>query len=224
MAGFKAVKSLGGNINYQILPIATATAIEKGELVGYTVGTGVVSASATDLDDPIIGVSLQEHDGASANETGLTLKVASSPNLVLGLRSTHALAVTGGSTTTCVISTLLPQTDNLWIGSYIEVVTCASGIPKGTMIPVTDSTGTTGSLTIPEQASAFANGDTVILHAGKLAIGEYGWDTTTGGTDIDFDTSGGEGLRLYDADPENKMMYFMVRLHTFGNDMVALPV
>ena len=221
MARFKAMKSLGGNLTHQILPIATATAIELGEIVLATPGTGIAVVAGTELDDPAIGVSLQEHDGASTNETGTELKVMTGPNTVLGLRSTEAQTLTGGSTATVVISGLLPQTDNLWIGGYVEVVTCATGIVAGTMIKITDSTGSTGSLAIDTQSSAFDAGDTVILHPGKLAIGEYGWDLNGDGTDIDYTSSAGEGLTLYDADPENKMAYFMLRLHQFGNDAVA---
>lgn len=221
MSGFIVSKSIGGNFKVQTLPIAAATAIEKGELVKFTPGTGVQAVAGTDLDDPSIGVSLEEHDGSSDGQTGTEIKVVTGPNTVIGLKSTEAQTLTGGSTTTVVISGLLPQTDNLWIGGYVEVVSCASGIPAGTMIKITDSTGSSGTLTIPTQSSAFASGDTVRLHPGKLAIGEYGWDLNSDGMDIDYTSSGGEGLVLYDADPVNKMAYFMLRLHQFGNDAAA---
>ena len=211
----------GGTVPYRIFTIATATAIEKGEIVLQTPAVGIAAVAGTDFNDPAIGVAMEEHDGASEYETGTEIKVACSPMAVFALQSTKAITLTGGSTATVVVSGLLPQTDNLFIGGYVEVVTCATGIAAGTMIKITDSTGSTGSLAIDTQSSAFAADDTVILHPGKLAIGEYGWDLDSDGTDIDYKTSGGEALILVDADPVRKLAYFALRLHQFGNDAAA---
>jgi len=221
MAGFIPSSSFGKETYVKEFYIATDTAIEKGEIVLQTPGTGIAAVAGTEFNDPMLGVSLQEHDGSSDGQTGTSLKVACNPNEIFALKSSEAQTLTGGSTTTVVISGLLPQTDNLWIGGYVEVVTCASGIAKGTMIPITDSDGGTGTLTIPTQASAFAASDTVVIHPGKLAIGEYGWDLNSDGTDIDYTSSGGEALVLVDADPINKLAYFAPRLHQFGNDAAA---
>lgn len=204
------------------LPIATGTAIQRGELVKFTPGTGVVAVAGTDFDDPAIGVALEEHDGSSEGQTGTTIKVETSPEAVYELRTTFTLTATGGSTTTFVDSTLLPQTDNLWIGSYLEVVTCAADSDQvGKMIKVTDSTGATGTLTFATQPAAFASGDTAYLHAGPLAIGEYGWDLDANGTDVDITLSGGEALVLVASDAKNKKSYWKLRLHQFGNDAAA---
>lgn len=221
MANFVPSSSFGKETYVKEFYIATDTAIEKGEIVKYTPGTGVEAVAGTDFDDPALGVSLEEHDGSSDGQTGTTLKVACNPNEIFALKSSEAQTLTGGSTTTAVISGLLPQTDDLWIGGYIEVVTCASGIEKGTMIPITDSTGSSGTLTIPTQSSAFASGDTIIIHPGKRAIGEYGWDLNSDGTDVDYTSSGGEALQLVDTDAKNKLAYFKLRLHQFGNDSAA---
>lgn len=221
MAGFIPSQSHSGDNPYREFYIASSTAIEKFELVKLTPGTGVVAVAGTDFDDPFLGSSLEAHDGSSENQDGTSIKVACSPMQVYQLESTEAQTLTGGSTTTAVIAGLLPQTDNLWIGGYVEVVSCASGIPAGTMIPITDSTGATGTLTFAAQSSAFAADDTIIIHPGKLAIGEYGWDLNSDGTDIDYTSSGGEALVLVDTDAANKKAYFAPRLHQFGNDAAA---
>lgn len=203
--------------------IPTATAIQRGELVKFTPGTGIAAVAGTDFDDPFIGASLEEHDGSTAGrESGTALKVDSHPDQIFGLKTSSVLTLTGGSTTTAVDSTLLPQTDDLWIGSYVEIVTCAADSDLvGKMVKVTDSTGSTGTLTFAALSSALASGDTIILHAGPLAVGEYGWDLDSDGTDIDYTTSGGEALQLVGADPEKKVTYWKARLHQFGNDGAA---
>jgi len=162
--------------------IASATAIEKGEMVKFTPGTGIVAVGDADQDDPIRGVSAESHDGSTADfigrQTGTKIFVYDDPNDVFELTSTEAQTLTGGSTTTAVISGLLPQTDNLWIEGYVEIVTCAADSDLiGRMVKISDSTGATGTLTLAETlTAALASGDTIRIHPGRYAIGEYGWD------------------------------------------------
>lgn len=225
MAYFKWAYDLSGNKTPQIKPfyIAASTAIELGEIVKFTPGTGIQAVAGTDFDDPAIGVAMEAHDGSTAGrQSGTEIKVSVSPTAVYKLRTTFTLTATGGSTTTFIDSTLLPATDNLWIGGYLEVVSCAADSSlNGKMIKISDSTGTGGTITFATQSAAFAAGDTAYLHPGPLAIGEYGWDLDSNGTDVDVTTSGGEALILVDVDPVNKHSYWMLRLHQFGNDAAA---
>ena len=57
--GFIFAKTLNGNKTSYIqeLYIAAGTAIEEGEVVKYTPGTGVEAYTGTDADDPAIGVA-----------------------------------------------------------------------------------------------------------------------------------------------------------------------
>lgn len=225
MAYFRWAYDLSGNKTPQIKPlyIAANTAIEKGEIVKFTPGTGVQAVAGTDFDDPAIGVAMEAHDGSTAGrQSGNEIKVSVSPTAVYALRTTNLITATGGSTTTFVVSGLLPQTDDLWIGGCLEVVSCAADPSlNGKMIRITDSTGSTGTLTFDAQPAAFASGDTAYLHPGPLAIGEYGWDLTSDGTDVDWDTSAGEALILVDVDPVNKLSFWKLRLHQFGDDSGA---
>lgn len=221
MAYFKWAYDLSGNKTPQIKPfyIPTATAIEFGEMVKFTPGTGVAVVAGTDFDDAALGVSTQEHEANS----GTVLNVSFSPTAVYKLKPSNIITATGGSTTTFVVAGLLPQTNDLWNGGKLKIVTCAADASLvGKIIDITDSTGSTGTLTFATQPAAFASGDTAMLCPGPLAIGEYGWDLTSDGTDVDWDTSGGEALQLVDVDVDTFTTYWKIRLHQFANDGLTI--
>ena len=155
-------------------------------------------AKATDFDAPAIGVAANAH----AANSGTGIKVITNPDAVFALESTNIITATGGSTTTFVVNGLLPATNDLWNGGMLKVVSCAADPSmNGKMIPITDSTGIGGTLTFATQQAAFAANDTAYLCPGPLAIGEFGWDLTADATDVDWDTSGGEALKLVDVAP-----------------------
>ena len=110
--------------------IGGSTAIEMGEVVLFTPAVGIAAVAGTDLDDPAIGVSAESHDGSTADflgrQTGTAIRVFDDAMDVFELEEKTTVTLTGGSTSTAVISGLLPQTDNLWINGYIEIVTCAA--------------------------------------------------------------------------------------------------
>jgi hypothetical protein len=202
------------------LYIPTATAIDQGEVILHTPGTGVAVVAGTDLDDPSIGVAAHAH----AANSGTEISAYTSPTDVFGLKSKNIITATGGSTTTFVCAGLLPQTDDLWNDGYLQVVTCAADPSLvGKRIKITDSTGGTGTLTFAEQVAAFAAGDTAYLCPGKRAIGTYVWNLDGDGTDIDWDAvATGSGITLEDVDPEKMTTYWVFRLHQFGNYPKAL--
>lgn len=222
MPGFEWAYDLNGSKVPIIKPlyIPTATVVEHGEMVDYTPGTGVIvlGNDGIDFDGPAIGAAIHAHPANS----GTVIKVSASPTAVYKHKCGNIITATGGSTTTFVVAGLLPQTNNIWLGGMLEVVTCAADPSMvGRRIKITASTGATGTLTFAAQAAAFAAGDTARLCPGTLAIGEYGWDLDADGMNVDWDTSGGESLVLVDADPANMNAYFMLRLHRFGNDAAA---
>lgn len=221
MPGFEWAYDLNGSKVPIVKPfvIPTATAIEQGEMVLFTPGTGIAVVAGQDFDDPAMGAAINAHEANSGTE----IKVSASPTAVYRHKSNNIITATGGSTTTFVVAGLLPQTNDLWIGGFLEVVTCAADSSLvGKRIKITDSTGATGTLTFAAQAAAFAAGDTARLCPGPLAIGEYGWDLDADGMNVDWDTSGGEALKLVDVDPANMISFWMLRLHQFGNGPAAL--
>jgi hypothetical protein len=221
MPGFEWAYDLNGSKVPIVkpLPIPTATVVEQGEIVLFTPGTGVAAVAGTDFDDPAIGTAINEH----AANSGTEIKVSVSPTAVYRHKCGNIITATGGSTTTFVVSGLLPQTDDLWIGGYLEIVTCAADSSLvGKRIKITDSTGATGTLTFAAQTAAFASGDTARLCPGLNALTEHGWDLDSDGMNVDWDTSGGEALELVDADPANMISFWKIRLHQFGNGPAAI--
>jgi len=224
MPGFDWAYDLNGAKVPFIKPfvIPTATVIERGELVDFTPGTGVIvlGANGTDFDGPAIGAALNAHTANS----GTVIKISASPTAVYAHKCGNIITATGGSTTTLVCAGLLPQTNNLWLGGYVEIVTCAADPASvGKRIKIAASTGVTGTLTFAAQAVAFAAGDTARLCPGPIAIGTTVWNLDSDGMNVDWDAVAvGESLVLVDADPANMIAFFMLRLHKFGNGPVTL--
>jgi hypothetical protein len=221
MKGFRWAYDLNGaKVPFvKRLYIPTATAIEQGEMVLFTPGTGVATVSGEDFDDPAIGAAVYAH----AANSGTSIPVSVSPTAVYAHGNGNVITATGGSTTTFVVSGLLPQTNDLWNGGKLKIISCAADSSlNGKVITITDSTGASGTLTFDTQPAAFAAGDTAYLCPGPLAIGEYGWDLDADGMNVDWDTSGGSALTLIDTDPDTFTTYWILRLHQFGNYGKAL--
>jgi hypothetical protein len=226
MAYFKWAYDLSGNKTPQILelPIATGTAIEFGEIVKFTPGTGVVAIGDADQDDPYLGVAMEEHDGSTAGrQSGTLIKVSVSPTAVYRLTPRDAITASSGSTTTFVDSSLLPANNDYFNGGKIKLVAVASDSTlNGKIVSISDYTGSGGTLTLGETLSgAIASGDTAYLCPGPYAITAYGWDLNSDGTDINWESSGGEAIQIVDVDPDTFTVYVKLRLHQFGDDAAA---
>lgn len=216
MKGFNWSGNKAGhkNPNVRKMYVPDATAIEKGEPIIYTAGTGVaVIAAPTDFDDPIYGVSMVEK-AASDGTTQIDV-VEASPYDIFKYKCTKVYTLTGGSTTTAVDSSIVPQTDNFWIGGAIKIVTCAadSGL-IGRVVKISDSTGATGSLTLAETLSAaLAAGDTIQLCPGYMAHDYLGYDLDSDSMNPDWDAIGGNVLRIYDTNPDAMEVRFTFERH-----------
>ena len=225
MARFKWNKNIS---NYSGGPrehyIAAATAIELGEVVIFTPGTGVGAyAGYAQPRTAALGVAAVEHDGATDDgvQKETSIKVYDHPDDIFELRSAYTLTATGGSTTTFVDSSLVPAVDDVFNGGYLEIISCAADSSlNGTMILITDHTGSGGTLTFATQPAAFVSGDTAYLHPGKLAIGNYAWDLDSNGTEVAYGDGAHDGylMQLWDADPERKKAYYKLRYHLFGQN------
>ena len=205
--------------------IPSATAIEEGEMVLFTPGTGIAVVAGTDFDDPALGVAVEPHDGATeGRQKGPEIKVSVSPTPVYALKPRKVITATGGSTTTFVDANILPATDNIFKGGKLQIVSCAADSTlNGRIVSIASSTGATGTLTLGETLpAALAAGDTAYLCPGPLAVGSFGWDLNSDGTDVNFETSGGEALQLVDVDVDNFTAFFTLRLHQFGDYPKAL--
>ena len=215
MKGFNWAGDLNGHKNPIIKKkvVPDATAIEKGEPVDFTQGTGIiVLAGPTDFDDPITGVSMNEK---AASDGTVELEISVSPSAIYKYKAQDAYTATGGSTTTFVDSSLQPQVDNFWKGGAIKIVSCAADSTlNGRVIPITASTGATGTLTLGETLpAALAASDTAYLCLGNYAEGYLGYDLTADAMHPDFDAIGGNVLRYLYSNPDSMEMFFTFEKH-----------
>lgn len=218
MKGFNWSGNKAGHKNPTIrkMTIANATAIEQGEPIIYTQGTGVaVIAAPTDFDDPIYGVSLIEKVAADG-VTEIDI-VEASPYDIFKYKCAKSYTLTGGSTTTAVVASLMPQTNSLWKGGGIQIINCvADSSLNGRRVRISDSTGATGSLALSETLpSALASGDTIYLCPGYMAHDYLGYDLDTDSINPDFAAVGGNVLRIYDTNPD--AMEFRVTFERHAN-------
>jgi len=213
MAGFKYAGDLNGHKRKLVRDyyIPTATAIEAGEPVDFTQGTGViVLAGPEDFNDPIIGVATAAH----AANSGTSIELSYSPTAIYVYHASKTYTATGGSTTTIVDSGLLPQTDNFWIGGAVKILSCAADSSlNGRVILLTDSAGSSGTLTFAAQAAAFASGDTYQLCLGYMAENHLGYDLDSDAMNPDFEADSGKILRFLYSEPMLMDMYFVFERH-----------
>ena len=212
MKGFRWAGDLNGQKNPIVRKyyVPDATAIEKGEPVQFTQGTGIiVHADPTDFDNPIFGVSMQEK-AASDGTTEIELSVSPTALYKYDCRS-QAYTLTDGSTTTAVDSSIVPQTDNFWIGGMIEIISCAADSSlNGRRVRISDSTGSSGTLTLGETLpAALAAGDTIYLCPGYMAHGHLGYDLDSTAMKVNFDADGGTVLEIFDTNPDTMEMIVM---------------
>jgi hypothetical protein len=192
-------------------PIADSLAIEKGEPVSFTQGTGIiVHAGPTDFKTPVLGVSMNEK---AANDGQTELEVSVSPTAVYKYSARGlAYTATGGSTTTFVDSSLLGASVNdFYKGGMIEIVSCAANSAlNGKRVKISASTVASGTLTLAETLpSALAAGDTAYICLGEYAHNHLGFDLTSTAMNIDLDADGGKVLRIVDTNPETMEMFVM---------------
>jgi len=222
---FKWAGDLNGHKNPIIKEfyIATGTAIEKGEIVDFTVGTGIVAVAGTDFDVPMIGVANEGHDGATAGRNvGTKIEIDCSPTAIYRLKSKNLMTATGGSTTTLEDTSILPATSGAWDGGSIKIVSCAADASlNGRVVKISSNTTTT--LTLAETLSAaLASGDTYYVCPGPKMATEFGWDLNSDGTDIDWDTNGADSLRLVDSNPDTMETYWTPRIHRLAANFLKL--
>jgi hypothetical protein len=207
------------------LEIASATAIEKGEVVKVTSGL-IVAIGDTDQDDPVKGVAAEDHDGStSGRQSGTKIKVHDDPNDVFAYTPRIVCTATGGSTTTFVDSNLQFANDDDLNGGFLHIVSCAADSTlNGKIVKISDYTASTGTVTLAETLSAtLAASDTAYICPGPIARGSHNWNLNSDGTDVSWeDSSAGEALELFDVDPNTFTVFFKFRLHLNGNYPIAV--
>jgi hypothetical protein len=210
MAGFIWAGDLNGQKNPLVrnFYVPDATAIERGEPVRFTQGTGiVVLGDPTDLQDAILGCATH---AKTSNDGNTALEVSYSPTAIYSYRASKTYTLTDGSTTTAVDSSLLPDEADTFNGGAIEIVTCAADSSLiGKIIRISDYDGANGTLTLAETLpAALAASDTIYICPGNMMEGFLGWDLDAGAVNPDFDTEGSNVLKFLYSDPDTMTMFF----------------
>jgi len=210
MKGFNWAGDLNGHKNPIIrkVYVPDATAIEKGEPVRFTPGTGVVVLSdAADFQGAILGVSMQEK---AANDGNTWIEVSVSPTAIYKYKAAKAYTLTGGSTTTAVDSSLLPDEADTFNGGAIQIVTCAADSSLvGRVVKISDYAATDGTLTLAETLpAALAATDTIYICPGYMMCEFLGWDLSADSMHPDYHTEGSSVLKFLYANPDTMEMFF----------------
>jgi hypothetical protein len=185
--------------------VPDATALEAGEPVRFTQGTGlVVLSDNTNLQDRILGINTKEK---AANDGVTYLPISISPTAKYTYKCDKTYTATGGSTTTLEDSSLVPDTADVWIGGAVKIVSCAADSSlNGRIISISDS-ATSGVLTLAETLpAAIASGDTYNLCPGYMLKDYIGWDLSSDSMDIDFDADGGAVVKMVSSNPDTMEM------------------
>lgn len=202
--------------------IASGTVIEKGEMVKLVEGA-VVAIGDVDQDDPYLGVAAEDHDGVTefpgSRQTGNKIKVYCSPTAVFRCKPDIKTTADSGSATTWVDDAFGTIAADKFNGGYLKLKSATALTDyKNKAVRITDFATTSGTFT-----GVFTGGVT----AGDVAIvlppvGSIGWDFNADGTNLDLKANGGESIVILDVDTDLELVYFMLRLHQFGNHMIAI--
>jgi hypothetical protein len=210
--------------------IATGTAIEKGEIVQFTVGVGIAAlgSDGTDFDVPALGIAAEAHDGATAGrQVSTKILVYADPDIVFKNIPKTLSTTTSGDATSWIDSSLTAAND-VFNGGKIVIVSTNSitGFSVGDVLDITDFVNTGGDCTVTGAGGTIASGMTGYIYPGKRAVTCHGFDLNSDGTSIDLDTAGGESLNIvdtdYDAQLKETTVFCKLRVHQFGNHCVEL--
>lgn len=215
-----AYRLSGGPIVAREYYIPTATAIVKGQVLGFTVGTGIVAYNATDADDAILGIAAEDHDANS----GTSILVYDAPDIVFKCIPATESTTTGGDATSWIDSSLTAANDVFNGGKIVITDTNnIAGFSVGDVLDITDFANSGGDVTVSGAGGTIAAGMKGYIFPGKPAVTCHAFDTiATTYNNLDMDTGGGETFVITDVvwDPAKKKstVYFMIRLHYLGND------
>lgn len=202
-------------------PIASATAIELGEVVKLSAGF-VVAVGDQDQDDPYLGVAQEPHDGStSGRQSGTVIKVYCSPTAVFKTKPPSVVA-DSGNTTTIVDASYGTIANDEMNGGALKLVSLGTSstltLAPGKVVTVTDFVTSTGTFTGTFTGGTTA-GDTYKLFP---PVGAHSFDLNSDGTNFDFNSTGGESLEIVQNDFVNEWIYFKLRLHQLASYPVAL--
>jgi len=188
----------------EVLPVSGD--VYTGSMVGNVVGQGVASGTSGMGAGVAIKDYAWEWEEATPAIADKFVPVLTSETAVYRTKGAVVTA-TGGSSTT--ISTSLSGPDGVWKGGAVEVISCASNPAlKGAKLPVLSDAS--GVLTVPDQVTAFAAGDTFYVVPGHSAKNYDGWGADATFQNVDFTVSDLGILKFVTGDYNNVESYFLL--------------
>jgi len=208
--------------SYEVIkafPIATGTVIEKGEIVLLTTGF-ITAIGDVEQNDPYLGMATEGHDGATAGrDVGLEILVSCGPTAVFKCKPNITSTADSGNTVTWVDAEVTAVANDAYNGGWLKLkTTSAITLPIEKLMPITDFTTSTGTFA-GVYTGGVTTGDTAII---LPPFGSHTFDLDSDGTNINLKADGGESINIVDVDTELEEVYFMLRLHQFGNGVVAI--
>jgi len=201
-------------------PIATDTNVSMGEVVALSAGL-VVEVDA-DNDDPVLGVSAENHDGSSTGQTGTKIKIYCSPTAVFRLKNTYEAVADSGNATTFVDASYGTAGNDQFNGGAMKLIAKGAGstltLPLGSIVAITDFATTTGTFTGTFTGKTTA-GDKYLLFP---PVGAYAFDLDDAATALDLNSTGGEAIYVLENDMVNDYIFVKFRLHQLGAHPVAI--
>ena len=207
---FKYVGDLtGSSVPFtRAFPIATATAIEKGEIV--TLSAGKVVAVSDDTV-AVLGVAAEPHDGSSEGQTGTEILVYCSPTAIFRCIPKLEITADASSTTNTIIEADLNALANDALnGGHVKVVS-ATTVAVGSVVEITDFVGATGTITA---AGAFAEGDVLLI---LPPVGYQLFALDSDGTNIDMTDDTGTILTVVAVNSVAETVDVVLSEHIFAS-------
>lgn len=132
------------------------------------------------------------------------------------IRDGAALTLTGGSTTTAVIGTMVAGTDGVFVGMRFVVVSAANSQLNGSVVTVTGYTSSTGTLSFSALPAALTAGDTIRILSldGRHVAGWTGVGIDTTNADsvvLNQNSSSATLFRCIGTDEEGKRLKLVLR-------------
>jgi hypothetical protein len=219
----------GGAVEAHPYWVSSGQNLIRGQFVTFHTSVGCVPSSAADWNDPVLGVTAEDHDATTVlggRQIGTELLVYDDPSIIFRTTPKTALTSTGGSTVTIEIANLNNPSTDAYTDGYLVMASSGaapSGYVAGTVLKITAST-TSGKLTFTGLTTgtfAATSDATWYVYPGKRAVTYAAWDLRSSASELDLSSTGAYGLTLVKSvfDPLTKEgnMYFRIRLHQYGN-------
>lgn len=143
------------------LPVVQKT-FRTGAIVTRDAATNTMTGVGALTNKPVWGIV---NGPVSATDTKVTVELCPTGTVLLAdvfeILNGTVLTLTGGSTTTAVINTLVAGTNGVFVGMRFQIVSAANSELNGRIVTVTSYTSSSGTLGFSALPAALAANDTI---------------------------------------------------------------